>query len=474
MSGGGQHRDTDPSSGRSVGATLALLIIAVASLAAGGGLHYVRHLSLRNLQDARTWIETPCTIERCEFVTDSDDDSSLQFAYRYEIDGREYHGDNLDPIIGRMGDDDEFEEAIHRRHSVGTQAVCFVDPADPTRSVFDREHGADAPRRMWLLAFPFTCVGLGFCFALIGSLVGEKRGAATDVESATAQLAGRPLPRRLPLLTQLSVLTGPTSAQLVWLFVVGFAYVFIILDGPASYARLFQWNSSQRTTDGRVLDSREIDQRELGVDIYKVKVAYVVDDTSYENDSYVRGDEFSEGDAVTVSFDPSDPGHGVIPGARRSGFTWWHSAIPLGVLLLLGLGLLLMYRRNYGVLKLLKRGRAAPARWNTQSKAPDDEIQAATLVTNYQFDVAGNTYSALQYTAPAKGKRRRVRTQTAATDCVTVLYDPRSPKRNVIVDAALIEMIDDSRSRGDRIIDCATAPVAIGILILLFQGAGLI
>lgn len=332
--------DTDKPLKMSLGMTLGLSALALAPLAAGVGLLTLRHYSLRNLHAARSWVETPCVMEKSEWHN-HEDGRSLDLVYRYEFDGRQYRGDQLDPVVGSMGDDDVFEEFVYETYPVGSRATCFVNPRDPSQSVFDRDHGADAPRRMWLLAFPFVSAGLGFGLMLIAAVVGGRRSAtdAPKPEPLAITTTPGPPPRRVPWRTRMVVLAGPVSSQLAWLFVVGFTYVFILLDGPAIYGGLLDVWSDKATVRAKVTDVRAQDEREFYATVYQNTVTYNVGGKTYTSDSFTRGRKYQEGDQVTVTYKTDNPQQATIEGARSSNFPWWVSSIPLGVLLLLAVGL---------------------------------------------------------------------------------------------------------------------------------------
>ncbi len=465
------------SSGNPVGTLIGLGMIALACLAVGVGMLTVRHYSLRDLAAVKSWTATPCVIEACEFVRNDEDERSLQFTYRYAIDGRSYTGDRLDAIIGRMGDDGEFEERIHDAYPVGASAICYVDPADPSRSIFDREHGADSPRRMWLLAFPFTCIGLGFGLALVLTFIDDRFRDRTKYDEAppVIDVLNRRPPRRISLLTRASMLAGHSASQLPWLFFVGFSFVFVILDGPASYARLFHWRQDEATVVGRVTGIREMDQRELSITVYEFSFAYDVDGQSFSGRSYMRGEQYDEGEEVLVTYDSASPGDGTIEGARSSSFTWWHSAIPLGVLLLLALGLFGMYRHNYGILWLLRHGEVARASLKPRESAKSDGAPPAALsLTDCEFELDGKTYRARRITISGKTQRGRKHGDGTSGEEVAVLYRRDKPARNVLVDAAFRESIGAGRSVADRLMDCLVAPIAILLIVVLIRGAELV
>lgn len=463
--------------GNPVGTLVGLGVIALACLAVGVGMLTVRHYSLRDLAAVKSWRATPCVIETCEFVRDDENERTLQFTYRYAVGGRSYTGDRLDAIIGRMGDDDEFEERIHEAYPVGASAICYVDPADPSRSIFDREHGADSPRRMWLLAFPFTCIGLGFGLALVLTFIDERfkfRKKRDEAPPAMDILNQRP-PRRISILTRASVLAGRSASQVPWMFFVGFSFVFVILDGPASYARLFQWRQDAATVIGRVTEVRELDQRELSIPVYAFSFTYDVNGQSYSGKSYMRGEQYDAGEEVIVTIDPASPADGVIEGARSSSFTWWHSAIPLGVLLLLALGLAGMYWHNYQILRLLRHGELARASLKPRESDKSDDLPPTALgLSNYAFELDGRTYRVRRITNGGTKQRGQKRDDATSDEEVDVLYRRDKPKRNILVDAALREFVGAGRSVADRLVDCLVAPLAILLIVVLIRGAELV
>lgn len=473
-----RNNEGDASHSRSTGAFIGLAVIALACLAAGIGMLTVRHISMRDRAAMREWTATPCVVERCEFVHDDEGERYLQLTYRYTVDGKFFTGDRLDAIIGRMGDDDEFEERIHNAYPPGAQAVCYIDPADPNRSVFDRDHGADAPRRMWLLAFPFMCVGVAFALGLVGSLIGGRTNnkPISNRNADTLELFKSPPPRSIPPLMRLAVFAGPASTQIVWLFVVGCTYVFVIMDGPASYARLLNIWHDEATTTGRVTDVREMDQPELNGNGFRYEIAYSVEGKPHQSTGYSRGEKYDKAEEVQVAYDVDDPSNGRIADARPGGMTWWHSAIPLGVLLLLATGLVGMYLHNFRSQWLLARGILTRATWPepTTYREGIDDGPGQTIESKYRFNVNDRDYSARWFAAPNKGNRRVPgNSKRKPGDRVNVLYRADKPKWNVILDESLLAMVGNSRSRLDRMIDCLLAPIAITLIVILLRFGGL-
>lgn len=487
----------------------AFVLFAVVTSAVGIGMFTIRHFAIRDSQAARHWVETPCTIEKSEFVRgeyhdDQQDRPSLNMVYRYDFDGQTYRGDRLDLLIGSMGDDDAWEKRIFEQYPPGSRAVCYVDPDDPTNSVFDRDNAMTKTRNLWLLAFPFLCMGCGFTLAVVTSLVGSVARPRTDMAKLAARGWGElpsPPPRKVSLLQRAVVMSGPLGSQMAWLFVVGFTFVFTILDGPRQYAQLIWPVERDGTAIGEVTAVRRLDSRELYVSLYEYDVAYDVDGTRYTTTSVTRGQKYDQGDQVDVTFPAGEPKRGLIAEAREGDFQWWHGAIPLGVLALLGLGLVGMFWNNFRVVRLLSRGEVAAARWTEQHvagaiEAADDPTKTGyevpTASTNYRFEVLGFAYNANSYgPAPQRDLRavrkaaRRAKRQAKQgggqqgraeggnddqppLDEMTVLYHPRRPRRNVLLCGYLADVMHGRLSLGDMLLNCAPAPLAALAIWLLF------
>ncbi|RIK75604.1 MAG: hypothetical protein DCC68_20875 [Planctomycetota bacterium] len=279
-----RNASQDEAGGEAGGANqwLAFLVFAVVSLAVGIGMLTIRHFALAETDAARSWVETPCTIEKNEIVrgSSSDDRPSLDVVYRYEFGGATYRGDRLDLLIGSMGDDTAWEQRIRERYPPGAKAVCYVDPADPTNSVFDRDHAATKSRNLWLIAFPFLCVGTCFSLAILMGVAGAF-GTKGPWDSVRAAKRGwgdpiLPPPRKISPLQRAVVLAGPLGSQLAIPFFVGFTFVFIALDGPNQYGQLIWPETRDQEATGKVTAVRELAHRELYRSVYEYDVEYEV------------------------------------------------------------------------------------------------------------------------------------------------------------------------------------------------------
>ncbi len=447
-----------------IGPLLMLFTFAAVPLGVGGALLYLRHHALATMEAAQSWRETPCVVEVCE-IKSSDDDDYLEFVFAYEIDGKKYSSNRIDAVIGRIGDDDLFEEWIHDSFPPGASAICYVNPDDPTEAIFDREHGATAPRRLFLLAFPFLCVGLVFLALFVAALlIPDRNGKVGSHHEDVLSFFRATTPRRsLSIATRAAVLAGPASSQLAWLFLLGFIFVFVIMDGPAQWMQLLDIGQKRLTVTGVVGDVRAVDSHELSMPLYQYVVEYEVGGQVFENINFMRGRRFAEGDAVPVRIDPAAPEAGVLLGARSGELTWWHSAIPLGVVVLLLSGLTSMALHSWRVLRLLRDGLIAESMPLTgQAESANGNEGVATLRSSFSFEVDGNHYPALRFSASDKSRRNQ---QTL------VLYDPKNPMRNVVLGTELCNAIASAQSWSGMLQQCAVGPLTFIALGILYWGS---
>jgi hypothetical protein len=485
---------------------LVFSLIALVSLGVGAGLLTLRHFAVSETEAARRWIETPCVIEMNEIVRAANGESRPppEIVYRYDFRGQTYRGDRLDLLIGSMGDDAAWENRIREHYPPGATAVCYVDPTDPTNSVFDRDNAAKKSRNLWLLAFPFLCAGTCFSIAVVNdvaSAFGKRSfGAARAAKRGWGEPPSPP-PRKMSLLQRAVVLSGPLGSQMAIPFFVGFTFVFTILDGPNQFAQFIWPETRDQETTGKVTAVRKLDHRELYRSVYEYDVVYEVAGKTVTITSATWGQQYEPGDDVTVTYPSGHAAKGLIGGARESQFLWWHSAIPLAVVLLLALGLLGMYANSFRVMRLLVRGEVARAKWAEQQVAgainPADDptktgYEVPSAVTNYRFTVQGHDYNAFSYgPAPtrssrkarramrrAKGKRSAgneenperasERTSAELTEEATVLYHPARPHRNLLFEGYLAKVMRGELSAGDMLLNCAPAPLAALAVWFLF------
>lgn len=128
-----------------------------------------------------SWPETPATLLQAQLVTSHSNKSTtyrVEAEYRYNIDGRDYHGSRV--AIGAGGDNvGDFQQTLGGRlenaYRIGQTVSVWYDPANPADAVLNRDI------RWGLLGFKSIFVilfgGVGFALIYFG-LRGVKTAAA--------------------------------------------------------------------------------------------------------------------------------------------------------------------------------------------------------------------------------------------------------------------------------------------------------
>ena len=118
------------------------------------GIHQLRERAV-----AGTWAPTPCTGLTSRFIeTGSKKTSFLELSFSYHFGGQEFVSKRYSIIRGSY----EWGVAAARAHPVGQNATCFVNPADPSTAVIDREE--NIPLLGWLPPLAFFLVGVFLLF----------------------------------------------------------------------------------------------------------------------------------------------------------------------------------------------------------------------------------------------------------------------------------------------------------------------
>lgn len=116
---------------------------------------------------ARNWTAVPCEILSSRVKTHSDSDGStysVDVVYRYTYQNRNYTANRYHFFSGSSSGY-EGKAAAVRQYPAGTQRTCYVDPADPSSAVLNREFTS----AMWfgLLPLIFALVGGGGIYATL-------------------------------------------------------------------------------------------------------------------------------------------------------------------------------------------------------------------------------------------------------------------------------------------------------------------
>lgn len=295
------------------------------------------------------------------------------------------------------------------------------------------EHGADDPSNLHLLAFPLFLIAGAFLLAAVN------RGLASGSDARSVdgvQLANSlgPLgdgPRRLtPSVTFAILFRLPTSIQLGWAFFVGFAFCFYVLGGPTAVGDL--WPSHEKRVKGEVVKVAGLEQWEFMRQVYEYTFRYELAGTTSTGKSHAAGRRYNVGDPVEILIDPSRPDASRIADTRRQSVSWWVLAIPLGVLLLLPVGIIGNCIFNFRVLYFVRNGLIATATRYTQRETPTSATGAPAQASpsKYIFQVDGQTYTV--------DRRSWV---SGRSETVPVLYSPENPLCNVGLDGRRSAML---------------------------------
>ena len=175
--------------------------------------------------DARSWIETPCTVLRAEVRSHEDDDGttySVYILYEYEFAGQPYKNDRYD-FMGGSSSGREGKSRVVERYRTDATPVCYVNPANPNEAVLKR--GFHAKLLFALFPLPFIVVGLG---GIYGVLRGKKRRDYRDT-SLLRPYDGQPTVLK-PKHSPLTKLIGMIVFACIWSGIVSVFVVQVVND----------------------------------------------------------------------------------------------------------------------------------------------------------------------------------------------------------------------------------------------------
>jgi hypothetical protein len=157
-------------------------IFVVAGIAIGYFMSF-RPLSLA--YQARSWTTADCEVISSRVVR-NDDTARPDIRYRYQIDDRRYTSDRYNFMPGSTND--STVASTVERYAPGTRFPCYVDPADPTQAVINRDV------TYWYY------LGLIFCaaFAGIPLLVGTFAVRRLSATRAARQMSDAPMSASAP------------------------------------------------------------------------------------------------------------------------------------------------------------------------------------------------------------------------------------------------------------------------------------
>jgi hypothetical protein len=164
--------------------------------AAGSGMLYFMTLRpLGSVLLARNWDETPCRIVSSDVEAGSDGDTfKIVIRYTYDYDGRAWTSERYNFMFDMYSSGRAGKQQAVRNYPPGRQAVCYVNPGNPSEAVLNRGLTAD----MWwgLFPLPFFLVGAGGLLACTGVIRfnrSKRRGAALSTGVSSDTRANSPL-----------------------------------------------------------------------------------------------------------------------------------------------------------------------------------------------------------------------------------------------------------------------------------------
>lgn len=126
---------------------------------------------------SQRWEEVPARVTSSELVRSrsqstgrrpSDTTYRIAISYEYQYGGKTYLGERYD-ITRSSGSTnvgvDEMRRIV-RRHPVGMQTRCWVNPADPSQALIDRSLAGNY--FLFMVWFPFPFLGLGVIAVMVG------------------------------------------------------------------------------------------------------------------------------------------------------------------------------------------------------------------------------------------------------------------------------------------------------------------
>ena len=116
-----------------------MFVVAFLSIFVIAGIAIGYFLSFRPLYlayQARSWTPADCEVISSRLVR-NDDTSRPDIRYRYQIADRSYTSDRYNFIPGSTNDSTTADTV--ERYAAGRRFECYVDPADPTQAVINRD-----------------------------------------------------------------------------------------------------------------------------------------------------------------------------------------------------------------------------------------------------------------------------------------------------------------------------------------------
>jgi hypothetical protein len=168
--------------GASVAVVLFLGLFCIVGTAAGTFLSF---LPISRAIQSRSWRPAACEVISSQVVR-GDDTFRPDIQYRYHVDDRPYTGNLYNFLPG--SDNVSDYPAVVARYPPGHRFECYVNPADPTQAVIDRELTFGYFFGLIFFLF-FTVIPGGFIFVWFRVVNHSRKEAATPAAGAKAAAA---------------------------------------------------------------------------------------------------------------------------------------------------------------------------------------------------------------------------------------------------------------------------------------------
>lgn len=171
--------------GNTVVASLVLLFIGTLFTLIGGAATWFLAVGpLSKMVRSGSWTEQRCTVELSRVVSSRGSKGGRTYRpeilYRYEFGGKTYRSSQVSVFTVWSSGRDGKEETV-RNYAVGSSAVCFVNPANPSEALLDRSWSWGM--LLGLLPLIFVLVGIGL---LVGGVKTRRKSKAALATTATA------------------------------------------------------------------------------------------------------------------------------------------------------------------------------------------------------------------------------------------------------------------------------------------------
>lgn len=238
-------------------------------------------------------------------------------------------------------------------------------------------------------------------------------------------------PRQVGLFTKAVVLFSGFLQQFGWIFfVMGslFAWVFV----PASSARYwFEAVKDWKEVPGRIVSVEPTNSAVNEELVYRYLHSFELDGQRYTGRSFSAGQDFGEGEGVTIRYDANAPGKtSYVVGSDRAVFP----AFVLIVLIFPLIGLAFVVngiRQNVKAIRLLEIGEFTRgtmcSKEATNASVSINKTTYPVFKYTFEFEAGGHTYAASCKTHQAwlvEDEEREI-----------ILYDKFNPAFNIVYDA---------------------------------------